>query len=122
MTTSFMVERTDQVMEVIDLTMVSGCDNEAQTTVGKWIEKTLGDGGRTHEDSDYVDEAIKVVGAMIAGQGCSNVHQPPGSENPASGVWYCFRDSDQNAPSSAGLFVTASKSPIRCFLSKRLVF
>ena len=45
-----------------------------------------GDGDGTHEGSDYIDEAIKVVDAIIAGKGGSNVHQPPGSEEPGPGV------------------------------------
>ena len=47
-----------------------------------------GDGDGTHEGSDYIDEAIKVVDAIIAGKSGSNVHQPPGSEEPGPGDWH----------------------------------
>ena len=47
-----------------------------------------GDGDGTHEGSDYIDEAIKVVDAIIAGKSGSNVHQPSGSEEPGPGVWH----------------------------------
>ncbi len=44
------------------------------------------DGEGTHEGCDYIDEAIKAVGAIIAGKGGRNVHQSPGSEEPGPGV------------------------------------
>ena len=46
------------------------------------------DGDGTHEGSDYIDEATKVVDVFIAGKGGSNVYQPPGSEEPGPGVWH----------------------------------
>ena len=46
------------------------------------------DGEGTHAGSDFIDEATKVVDAIIAGNGGSNVHQPPGSKEPGPGVWH----------------------------------
>ena len=63
--------------------MLSGAGKEAKTKVGKWIEKIFGDGAVTNEAGDYFDEGIKVVGAIIAGNAGSNVHHPPGSEEPS---------------------------------------
>ena len=45
--------------------MVSGGGKEAKMKVGKRIEKTLRDGDGMHEGSDYIDEAIKVVRAIV---------------------------------------------------------
>ena len=56
--------------------------------VGKRIEKTLRDGDGMHEGSDYIDEAIKVVRAIVVGKGVSSVHQHPGIENPGPVIWY----------------------------------
>ena len=47
-----------------------------------------GDADGTHGGSDFIDEVIKVVDAIIAGKGWSNVHQPPGSEEPGPDVWH----------------------------------
>ena len=63
--------------------MLSGAGKEAKTQVGKWIENFFNDGAVTNEASNYFDEAIKVVGAIIAGNAGSNVHQPLGSEEPS---------------------------------------
>ena len=48
----------------------------------------LGDADGTRGGSDFIDEATKVVDAIIAGNGGSSVHQPPGSEEPGTGVWH----------------------------------
>ena len=70
-------------LQLTDLTTVFGGGKKAKTKVGKWMEKTFGDGDGEHEGSDYVDEFIKVI-TIIAGSG-GNVHQPPGEEN----TWRC---------------------------------
>ena len=48
----------------------------------------LGDADGTRGGSDFIDEATKVVDAIIAGNGGSSVHQPPGLEEPGPGVWH----------------------------------
>ena len=88
MTTSFSNESIDQELQIIDLSMVCGGGKEAKTKVGKWIEKTFGDGDGTHTGGDYVDEGIKILGAIIVGKGGSKVHQAPGSDDPGPGVWH----------------------------------
>ena len=63
--------------------MLSGAGKEVKAKVGKWIEKIFGDGAVMNEPGDCFDEAIKVVGSNIAANSGSNVHHPPGSEEPS---------------------------------------
>ena len=90
MTSTFTTPLTDQELQLDALATISGGGKKAKTKVGKWIEKTFGDGDGEHEFGDYADEAIKVI-TILAGSGGgkgSNVHQPPGEDTPGPNVWY----------------------------------
>ena len=47
-----------------------------------------GDADGTHRGSDFIDEVIKVVDAIIAGKGVRNVYQPSDSEESGPGDWH----------------------------------
>ena len=74
---------TDTELTLDQLQSISGSGKEAKTKLGKWVERTFGDGDGEHEGKDYVDEAIKVATIIVLG-----VHQPYGEKDPRPGVWY----------------------------------
>ena len=57
---------------------------KSQEKVGKWIEKTFGNGDGEHTFSDYADDVLKVVGILVGASGVFN--KTPGSEGPGPGV------------------------------------
>ena len=81
--TALINEITDQELDLATLTEISGGGKKAKTKVGKWIEKTFGNGDGEHTVGDYADEAIKII-TIIAGS--NGVHQQPGTEDPGPGV------------------------------------
>ena len=76
-------ETTDQELDLATLTAICGGGKQAKKKVGKWIEKTFGNGDGEHTFGDYADEAIKII-TIIAGS--AGVHQEPGTEDPGPGV------------------------------------
>ena len=74
---------TNTELTLDQLQSISGGGKEAKTKLGKWVERTFGDGDGEHEGKDYVDEAIKVSTIIVLG-----VHQPPREKDPRPGVWY----------------------------------
>ena len=52
--------------------MVNGVGKEAKSSAGQWIIRSFRNNDRMHEGSIYVDQAIKVLCAMIACKGDSN--------------------------------------------------
>ena len=81
--TALINEITDQELDLATLTEISGGGKKAKKKVGKWIEKTFGNGDGEHTFGDYADELVKVI-TIIAGS--AGVHQEPGSEDPGPGV------------------------------------
>lgn len=81
--TALINEITDQELDLATLTAISGGGKKAKTKVGKWIEKTFGNGDGEHTLGDYADEAIKII-TIIAGS--AGVHQQPGTDDPGPGV------------------------------------
>ena len=81
--TALINEITDQELDLATLTEISGGCKKAKTKVGKWIEKTFGNGDGDHTLGDYADEAIKII-TIIAGS--AGVHQQPGTDDPGPGV------------------------------------
>ncbi len=88
MTTTFTTPLTDQELQLDTLATISGGGKKAKTKVGKWLEKTFGDGDGEHEFGDYADEVIKIITIVSGGKKAGNVHQPPGEEAPGPNVWY----------------------------------
>ena len=76
-------EITDQELDLSTLTTISGGGKEAKTKIGKWVEKTFGNGDGEHELSDYADEGVKFLKFLA---GSAGVHQEPGTEDPGPGV------------------------------------
>tara|TARA_B100000902_G_C26438206_1_gene494781 strand:- start:54 stop:287 length:234 start_codon:yes stop_codon:yes gene_type:complete len=74
MTSTFTTPLTDQELQLDALATISG-GKKAKTKVGKWIEKTFGDGDGKHEFGDYADEAIKIID-IIASSGCGKGGKP----------------------------------------------
>ena len=87
MTTSFITETADQELNFSDLNAINGGGKKAKKKVGKWLEKTFGNGDGEHTFSDYADEVIKII-TVVAGASGGNVHQPPGEDDPRPGVEY----------------------------------
>ena len=83
--TALINEITDQELDLVTLTAICGGGKQAKKKVGKWIEKTFGNGDGEHTVGDYADEAIKII-TIIAGS--AGVHQEPGTEDPGPGVWH----------------------------------
>ena len=78
----------DQELDFDTLQTISGGGREAKTKVGKWFEKTFGNGDGTHTIGDYVDDVAKLVILIAKKKSSGNVHQPPGEDDPAPGTWY----------------------------------
>ena len=82
---------TNTELTLDQLHTINGGGREAKTKIGKWLEKTLGDGNGTHEGKDYADDVVKFAGkvvGMIIFKGVVGVHQPPGESGPRPGVEY----------------------------------
>ena len=77
----------DQELDFETLMTISGGGKEAKTKVGKWFEKTFGNGDGEHTFGDYADEIGAIIIAIGKKKGGS-VHQPPGSEEPEIGTWH----------------------------------
>ena len=91
MTASFINETADKELQLDALTTISGGGKKAKSKVGKWIEKTLGDGDGEHEGSDYADDVIKFAGKVVGTiifKKAIGVHTPPGEAGPRLGVEY----------------------------------
>ena len=73
----------DQELDFDTLMAISGGGKEAKTKVGKWFEKTFGNG----DGDDYADEIGAIIIAIGKKKGGS-VHQLPGSEEPEIGTWH----------------------------------
>ena len=81
--TALINEIKDQELDLATLSTISGGGKKAEKKIGKWIEKTFGNGDGEHTFGDYADEAIKII-TIIAGS--AGVHQEPGTEDPGPGV------------------------------------
>ena len=77
--TALINEITDQELDLVTLTAICGGGKPAKKKVGKWIEKTFGNGDGVHTFGDYADEAVKIFKFIAKNTG---VHQEPGTEDP----------------------------------------
>ncbi|WP_115119102.1 hypothetical protein [Synechococcus sp. UW105] len=81
--TALINEITDQELDLVTLTAICGGGKKAEKKIGKWIEKTFGNGDGVHTFGDYADEAVKIFKFIAKNTG---VHQEPGTEDPGPGV------------------------------------
>ena len=55
--------------------------------MGKWLEKTFGNGDGEHTFGDYADEIGAIIIAIGKKKG-GQVQQPPEGEEPEIGIWH----------------------------------